>query len=146
LVVSDLIQRAKERVNEVPDSYWPGGAKDDTQLLINKIERLTAERDRLTVERRTLPEYDDAIAAIAKENERLEAKNERLKYHVAKLQDDLSDDRFLLKVKHDENKRLTAENERLLATLHKICTEPGDARDCRYWAGEAIAGAKNETS
>jgi len=43
-----------------------------------------------------------------------------------------------------DNERLQARVDELEGALQKIRTEPGDARDCRYIAGQALAATEQE--
>ena len=51
----------------------------------------------------------------------------------------------LLRQSNDEIDHAAADEiECLTAALQKIRTEPGDARDCRYIAGQALAATEQE--
>jgi hypothetical protein len=69
--MSDLIEKALRHMNDPHARYSMKDRFDHAQLFTDEIERLR-------VERRTLPEYDDAIQAISKENLRLESENAKL--------------------------------------------------------------------
>ena len=70
---------------------------------------------------------------VRRENRRLQAEIKRLTANLEHYEDTLC-----------ENVWLEARVEELEGALHKIRTEPGDTRDCRYIAGHALAATGQE--
>jgi len=79
------------------------------------------------------------VGRMEKQIERLTA--EREKFAAAWLRVD--EERLKVKL---EVHNLQARVEALEAALQKIRTEPGNARDCRYIAGHALAATEQEVS
>lgn len=140
--MSDLIERlrslsAQVRPFDEVQALTYSDCADELDKAADEIERLTAEskgweNDWIKAMHRVeslTKAHKEAELLWWNEKGELEDRIAELEalceFHIAeaKKQDDL----------------LLKENAALKAALHKIRTEPGDARDCRYIAGHALA-------
>ena len=110
----------------------PGGkTRAQWQQQAKEIERLTAENRRsekyIDIQANEILEHEQTIATLTAEHKAAE-----LLWWDEKgaLEDQISE--------------LQARVDELEGALQKIRTEPGDARDCRYIAGQALAATEQK--